>query len=452
MRPLRSPWILGLAVAAAALVVLIGINVVDEDMDPGAKAVYARPARPFSPESGWALMAGLHAPAGKDPRAYARAAKPQVRGARKVARVTDGDELAARAPRELQCSPESMDCVAAFAGKPATADEMAADNATLLARYDELLRARDLADVVRGLDAHDVHFPANLLLSAQRIRLSQVGAATARGRTEEALAWLEADAAFYRRWLEEAQTTLSKMLSARGYTRSVIMAGQVARSNAVSSPAHWAALERIAAPLTPAQRGIATAVLSEAVLFSEMLDEMIAAPRATSEVTDASRFMADVASRTLQRNATLNFAAPLYTAWIDLDGVEAAALGPAIARIRAAEARHLARDWKWAFNYPGRSVVAEGAYDVSEYIYRLRDADGLAATLRCVVALRRAGTPREAAAAFVASSPACADPYASAPLRWDAERAEVSFMAGWPRHLERLGGANGRIRFAAYAR
>ena len=451
------PWVLGVATIAAGIAALVAINLVDEELTAQTRALYERPARPFSRDSGWALLVGLNAPIGQDPRTYANPSVPgsrQAADARKALQPRLPDELAVRAPAELLCLPQSMDCVAAFRAKPLSIDEMAADNAILLSRYDELLRSSDLADVVHGLDSWDTFFPAAVLLGVQRIRLSQIGAAAARGQLDTALAWLGADAAFHRRWLGEADTMLSKMVAVRTFTFTLLMAGQVARSAPSLSPAQAEALERIAAPLSERERGVGAPIRSEAVIFGEMLDEMIAGPRATSKVTGAPPFMAVLAGRTLRRNATLNFAAPLYSAWMRLDAIDTPVLAPEIERIRAAESAYLAPNWKWAYNPAGRAVAGEGLYDVSEYVYRVRDADALAALIRCAVGLRSGRVPKESAAEFIATDARCRDPYAARAFAWDAARGELSFTASTEKTAERFGGALGskRVPFAPYPR
>lgn len=454
--PRPRPAILVLAAAIAALAVLVGINVPDQQPSAEARGLFERPPRAFSRESGWALLAGFNAPAGQDPRAYARASaapSPGERRVRHVQPVGSGDQLGVRAAAELLCSPESVDCVRAFSAKPQSIDEMAADNAVLLARYDELLRSSGLADVVHGLDSWDVSFTSGgTVLGVQRIRLSQAGAAAARGRLDAALAWLEADAAFYRRWLDEADTLLSKMLAARGLSRSLIAAGQVARAAPALTAAQVEVLGRMTEPLSGQERGIARPIRAEAVLLAEMLDELIESPRATRKVTGATPFLSDVAGRTLRRNATLNFAAPLYTGWMRLDALDTIALAPEIARLRAAANSHLERDWTWLYNYPGKALVTEGVYDVSEYVLRLRDVDALASLLRCATTLRARAIPRESAVGFVAADPACLDPYLGRSFAWNDARAEISFKPGNEKNAERFGGANGRVTFAPYPR
>lgn len=444
------------AVLAAAAIVLatagiVGVNLFDEELTPEARAIFERPPRAFSRESGWALLAGFNAPAGVDPRDHAAALRAAAGAPRKVARSSSG-ELAVRAPEELLCLPEKIDCVARFAARPEFVDEMAADNAILLSRYDELLRSSGLSDVVQGLDSWGAFHEGGLVLGVQRIRMSQAGAAAARGRLDQALAWLEADAAFYRRWLDEGDTLLSKMLALRAFTRPLLLAGQVARAAPALSPSQAESLARITAPLTVRERGLAAAMRSEAVFFAQSLDELIARPREATKVTGASPPMADIASRTVRRNATLNFAAPLFANWVGLDDVESTALAPAIERNRAKERERLAPDWRWIYNWPGRALTTEIHYDQSEYVWRLRDGDALAALMRCSTALRVKGVTRQSAASFIGTEPACVDPLASRPFAWDEAKGELSFKAANAQNALRFGGADGRVIFAPYPR
>lgn len=257
----------------------------------------------------------------------------------------------------------------------------------------------------------------------QRIRMSQVAAAAARGRIDHALAWLEADAAFFRRWLDEADAMLSKMPALRAFTRPLLLAGQVARAAPELTPAHAEALARITAPPHRAATRPRGPMRSEAVFFAESPDELIARARATSRITGAPPFMADIVSRTVRRNATLNFAAPFYANWVGLDGVDAAELVKASERNRAAERDHLAPDWRWLYNWPGRAVATEIHFDPSEYPWRLRDGDALAALMRCATALRVRKVASAAAAEFVAAEPACEDPHLARAFAWVPRRA-----------------------------
>ena len=439
----------GLALVALALV---AINAVDQELAPEARAFYARPAVAFEPGSGWAVLAGFHAPPGQEPRAYAAALREAARQRKPGSPVRSSAlPLEVRAPDELLCIPQELDCVRAFAQRPQSIDDLVSDNAVLLARYEELLRSRRLADVVEALDYYEAIIPHfSTVLRVQQVRMSQAGVDVSRGRVNEAIAWLEADAEFHRAWLEEAGSILTKMLAVRTLSRDFLLAGQVARLGAPLAPAQWEALERVVAPLAPGQRAVAPVLRVEAGLFANVLDELIADSRNTIRVIEAPRLPASIAAATLRRNATLNFAYPALAAWTTLDAVPTADLARAIAEVEERQRRHLAPDWTWAYNPAGTGFAAEAMPQLAEYLYRVRDLDALAAAIRCGVALRRSGTTREDAGVFVARSPACLDPYENKPFGWDAARGEVSYKARSPKQVNRFGGRGDRVAFAVY--
>jgi hypothetical protein len=446
---LKRPWIVVLAAMVLAIAGLVAVNSVDEELRPEARALFRPAPIGFVSESGWALLVGFHAPAGHEPRRYGESLR-KVGIARKAGVAATG-ELDVHAPSELLCLPEETDCTRAFAQRPESIADLSADNAVLLARYDELASSSRLTDVSEALDYYEPVPFFDVVMRTQRIRLSQVGAAVATGRIEPALAWLEKDAAFFRRWLDEAGSILTKMLALRGLARDLLVAGQAARHGRELTSAQWDRLDRIAAPLTPSQRAMGAVIRTEARLHAGILDQMLADSRATSKVLGSPPWMAAMLSATMRRDATLNFSYPLFDAWLRLDAVPTHELSAAIAKSEDEVRRHGSPDWTWAYNPTGKAAAVEATPLLTEYFYRLHDLDALASIVRCVVALRRAGVAKDAAQDFVASSPACRDPYESRPLTWDRERGELSFLPRSPRQVKRFGGAGGRVTFAAYS-
>lgn len=452
-RYLRRPWLLAAAVIALAIGALVAANAVDEELRPEARALFRPPPAAFATDSGWALLAGFHAPVGQEPRRYAESLRKASATRKPGAPVPrTPDELELRAPDELLCLPEAADCTRAFAQRPESIAELASDNAVLLARYDELAASSRLADVTEALDYYAPIPFFNVVMRTQLVRMSQVGAAVSTGRMEPALAWLEKDAAFFRRWLDEAGSILTKMLALRGLSRDLLVAGQVARSGRELTTAQWDALERIAAPLTPTQRAMGPVIRTEARLHAGILDQMLADSRATSRVLESPPWMAAILSATMRRDATLNFSFPLFDAWMRLDTVPTDQLAAAIARSEDEVRRQARADWTWAYNPTGKAVAVEATPPLTEYFYRLRDLDALASTVRCAVALHRGAVAIDSVQDFVASSPACRDPYEGRPLAWDRERGELSFQPRSPGQVKRFGGSGERVAFAAYRR
>jgi hypothetical protein len=442
------PWRIASTAVLAAIASVVAMNLFDEELTPEARALFERPVRVFDKESGWAIIAGMNAPVATSPRDFSE----QLWRVKRTRTPPHADGmLEVRAAAELLCQPESGDCVDMFRVKPGAAADLAADNAVLLARYDELLRSTDLADVTDALDYFKDSSFFNVVMGTQRVRLSQAAAAAASGQVDAAIGWLESDAAFYRRWLEQSGSILSKMLALRGLSHDLLLAGQVARSTPFLDASQWDRLDAIVSPLTQGQRAFAEVARTEAGLFREILDRWVADPRATGEIIGAPRFGADVAGRTLKRNATLNFTRHLFEPWLRLDGVDSPGLEPAIEAAKAGIRRVTTADWKWLYNYPGKAIASESSPDLSEYVYRLRDLDALAALARCVIGLQRTRTGRDAAAAFVTQSKSCRDPYGGA-FEWNPGRAELSFRPRASGQAKRFGGRDDRVIFAAYDR
>jgi hypothetical protein len=448
----RHPVLAALGTVLALLLALVAINAFDQELTPEARAFFTRQPVAFSQDSGWALMAGFHAPPGDEPRAYGAAihrASLQRKPGKSMRRSAPPLEF--RGAEELVCIPQDEDCVRKFAQRPESVKDLAADNAVLLARYGELLRSRGLTDVFEVFDYYEAILPHfNTVLRTQQVGLSLAGIDVAAGRSGQAIAWLEADAAFQRLWLVEAGSILTKMLAVRTLSRDFLLAGQVARSGQKLTPSQWDALERITAPLTEGERGVAPVLRIEATMFAGLLDQMIADSRTTSRIIESNRLGSTIAGATLRRNATLNFAHPPFAAWTRLDAVPSKDLARVIERVEEEERAHVEPDWTWIYNLTGKGLVREQKPRLAEYVYRVRDLDALASVTRCAIELRRKGVAREAAAAHVAASPVCVDPYEGKPLGWDVERGEVSFKARSPKQVNRFGGRGDRVAFAAY--
>ena len=152
------------------------------------------------------------------------------------------------------------------------------------------------------------------------------------------------------------------MLALRALSRDLLVAGQVARSATALTEAQWNALERIAAPLTTTGRGVAPVLRVEASLFSNVLDELRADSRTTSRVIDSPRLMSAIASATLRRNSTLNFAYPLFSEWLALDAVESDQLSAAIERIERRADEHVSLDWRWLHNHTGAATLPRAGH------------------------------------------------------------------------------------------
>jgi hypothetical protein len=441
----------GIAIPAALAGAVVAINLFDRELSPEARAYLESGAPPkFSRDTGWALLNGIDAPIGVDPREHAeRRHRDIAREERGRAPSPEAKPLSVRGGTELLCTPESADCLELLRARPDSVDTLVEDNRVLLERYDELQRTPGLRDAFGQLFfiSPNIHF--GVVMDTQRVRLSQLSALAVRGRTAEAARMLEADAQFFRRWLADSGSLLAKMLAARGLARDLLLAAELARAAQPLTPEAAATLLRTAAPVGPAERGFAPILRHEAWTFMGRIDRLVADPRNTAPLQGAGTpFLPELAGRTLRRNDTLDRMVAVHRAWESLDGVDSAALVAAIEAVRAERDRLSRRDWTAIYNFAGRSILAESAVDIANYVKRLRDLDALAAAARCVIRLHGARAPREAAAAHVARE--CTNPLTGKSLTWDAGRNLLGFVPLDAANVRRFGGAGQHVALDVY--
>lgn len=445
----------GIAVAALAIACLLLLlaNQIDQDLEPEARAYYESGRTPELRESsGFAMLIGLSAPVDEDPRRYALAWSTNVaRAARERKRYpTPANTLQVRAASEILCQPETFDCVERFRAKPQSIADLAADNAVLLRRYRELQSQSDLADagVWASYDAPFADYAT--VLAIHTVFLSQVAALSASAEVDRALRELEADAAFFRRWLSQGRTTISKMVATRGLSRTLLLATQVSRALGHPTPAQQAALLRITAPLTRAEWALANAIRYEASVMPDVMEKARLDRKVRGEfVAQENLFMAHVFGLGMLTNASLNFAYPFYLGWERLDAVPSERLASEGERVRREVRAFMARpDWRWLYNLGGRGVVANSIADFDAYMLRIRDVDAYARLACAAIGTRDLQVaPADVEAHLNGSASACRDPYTGRPFRWDGAARQLWFVPQEPgrRAGERLGGTPERV-------
>ena len=451
-----------IALAGATLVVAFLVaNQFDESLSPEVSAFYESGRFPSLHEDrGYAFLLGMAAPIDKDPRVFGVAfAREMLEAARKKRRVPDHPEmLQVKGADELFCVPFKEDCVAKFRARPESANDLAADNAALLRRYHELYKE---ADISEAIDAEAVlgvvGYPyAGLAARLQLIVLSQVAAMAAQGDTDGALAALEADEAFSRRWLSQGRLMISKFVASAMVNRDLMMARQIARTAATLSPRQRDLLLQLSSPLTAKEIALGSIFRAEAAGLRYNLERGIGDRVEMREMTDASPAVSHFMSLTVLRNASLNVAYPLFAAMERLDSTDSRGIAAGLDKLRGDFERARTPAITWVYNPGGRMFVAyylgDNALAWATYVVRLRDADAFSQLVCTAIDLRVNAVARQDVEGFLASSPnrRCRDPYTGRPMRWDAEKGVLWFKAMDPKNVERWGGHGERVELAPY--
>jgi hypothetical protein len=440
----------GIAVLVAAV---LALNFVDQDLDPRAAGYFASGVPPsLQPQSGFVLLVGFSAPIGEDPRAYGierlRRANQVAAGGRPFRE--DSEKLEVSGSHLLVCMPEKNDCAEVAAANPLWIEELVLDNARLLDRYRELQGATQLFE--NGLTAMDDGTIWESVYSMSRVQgvyLSQVAMQAGRGNLGEALARLEADAGFQRRWLAETRSILGKMLATRALTRDLLLASQIAGRSKSLASREAEQLRRICAPVDSPGLSLAPGIRFEAAAFSSILDRVRRDREFAFEQGGRRWIGPDLVRLFTLRGATLNHARSIFEAWEALDRVDSRNVAAEAQRLRDRQAAGMLPRVEWLYNPFGKLVVTEVS-DFSGYVLRVRDLDALARLVRAQVEVKARGVAPQDVEAFLAKSgPEWMDPFTGAPMRWDAAAHQIWFQPSNERIArDAIGGRKDRVAIA----
>ena len=455
----------GVAALATFAIVILCSSVVDQELTPQARALFTAPSPAVvKPGSGYALIAGFDSPEGSDPRTTGATWAENVR----KAAVEGGrypvprGRLAIKASVDMICIPEATDCLAHSRGNPIWFEELARDNAALLARYDELQRDEDLTDGNMVFSYNAPLPPYSVVMQAQNVFLTLAAYRANRGKLDETLAMLEMDRAFQRRRLSQSATIISKMVGARALLRDLLVTSQLLRSRAAFTPSQLEAIGRIASPLDRQEIALSGPIRKELSEFAAMMERLkngkvittadLAQWESKALNTDAAYLGSSlyVVRFFAAPNATLNFMEPVQGSWLALDAVESRDLDQAIARIRQENAERLRPTVAWAYNPLGRWLATQLVDDLSQYVMRVRDVDAFARLVCVQTQVKASAIGPAAIEAFLAlSDPRCHDPYTDKPFRWDAAAGQIWFKPGSARiAADNIGGRKDRVGIA----
>lgn len=438
---------------------LVIINQVDEVLSPEAAAFYEAGRLPaLTEQRGFALMIGLSAPVDQDPRRFAAewSAAMNRAGMEGKPHTEYGETLRYRGSLELLCRPEAEDCVEKFRARPGSVDEGALDNRVLLGRYEELLSVVDVGDADGWLYPTSPFGDVQLITHAQSLALSRIAVSAARGDMNAALAALETDAAFHRRWLSQGRSLIAKMIAARTFSRDVLLGMQLLRHLPSPTSDQLAVLTRVSAPLSRDELSLGGAMHVEARIIANIFDRTRLNRHELGEVLGTGVFVSHLLTFGTLRNATLNMAYRPYASLARLDangGIDRSAGFRAVED----EIRTVAEpDWTWFYNPTGRMLVAkwlvdDGVIHNSRYFVRIRDLDGLVRLVCSIVDLRANRVQRAEVEGYQRrSDKGCHDRSTGRPMHWDGPSGTLSFKPINPENVIRFGGSGDRISFLVY--
>jgi hypothetical protein len=443
-------WIVGIGVVAVAAI--FGINAIDEELTPAAKAAVAIPPPPEPNErNGYIDFLGLGAPEGES--AYAAGLKvlaamrardaPGFKSTPEYAAALSSLENVNLIHDDLDCRPETTSCLARVAAKP--------DLVPLIAKHEFLLkRYRAMREktefivlfVPAGLEAPSGGFEN--LSGFQRVTFLAAAAMVNAGDLDGAVLELERENAYHRRIAAGPNMLLLKWYALRLLQSEAMFVSTLVREKAETIGSVLPRLAVLMRPLSGLEVDLAKAQVRDRNHLAAMLRKR------------ESARLSDVIYRAIDRDVPWwNFAAPLlyrpqesinlFVAQTDL--LMKVSEVPAVAfETAAADALRRARDLeprgalRLFVNPAGRNIptfdVFPGqmslGFDVTSFAPRAHAMQGVNELVTLQIKLHAAGiTSPEAVAAALAGPLGVAhpDPFTGKPMRYDAKTNSIGFEA-----------------------
>jgi hypothetical protein len=431
-----------------ALLVLVGgvlaLNLVDDRLDPGAKAMLEARVETVPRQENLYYMALGFGTTGNDPEQAgwdeAQSVGEDLRSGKNVY-----DLFNLKRPEQLQLVgkhedlPRSGDLQGAIdllRRDPELVGRFLSENARLRERYDRLHVYTRFVSAIPDGEIAIVQPEWGLMFEGQRLEMLELARKVVAGRTGEVVDWLNRDAAFWRRMLAEAHPSMSdKFMLGIFLRRDFQMASQLVHAGHLDA-AQLEGLSQVATSLSEAERSMAGVWEVE---FRKFVLETSASSAPSSPESLSDRLQRLWGQPFYLRNATIN---RMYRNTLALQE----ASGHACSRFEADRAGLLnatsPATWNTLRN-SGGAILSSIAMPVDlDYVSHTCDLQGFQRLLALQILLRQRAPGDADIPALIRSAGAeYMDPYSDAPMRWVPEQRALGFGA-------RSGGARGSLPWA----
>lgn len=436
--------LLGLLGAVVAfLLVFIGINLVDEDLNPAIKPLLEVPAIALAPErNAYLYLVGFNAAADKNPHAVGVEIEKIIqahyrdRGSWLTAPKID-ETVAGRAMSipygvlDKICDARKQPCLDRYLAESVTITKLLRANAPILERYQRLIAYPGYQD--RPMFAFNDPLPAYGGVSTAS-RLAMIGAAqhVAAGRHREGANAIARDIRFWRRALAGSHLLIGKMVAAKRIEDDLKLLNELIARYPAFARDQAALLAEITQPLSAAETEFCSVIRHESAMGVRHFHALgqttwqhrqelreLAAQMGSTRIN----LLAKMAPIGYAPNATLNLLVELNAATAPVCDAKPAAL-PQTAQAAESRVADLMRKRAsgpvMLYNPIGKAILAiHPAFE--DYRYRLHDLDGYLRATALHARIRAAGTRDEAIPGFIARAGAAYhDPYTDKPIAWNA--------------------------------
>ncbi len=289
-------------------------------------------------------------------------------------------------------------------------DQLAMDNAVLLARYRELRRFRVFSEPVTRESLQEQPIPSfNPIRNTQSVYLLQILRQSHEGQIDQALSELETDLTFWRTALKDARSLIAKLIAIASIQKDYQAAAELIR-HARLSQQQLQRLTTMLPPWSPEMIGMDQAFRFEAMFLSASLEK----------TTGKSKWLERLV---FKKNATRNKMTRTFMA------ISKTALFPPdqLYKLRQGNS-HLSAEQtrigvEFLYNSVGAVLNSIAVPQVSGYLYKATSLEVKRRMLMILLKAKALQIPVSTMAGFIQKlGPEYANPYTKEPMQWDAKK------------------------------
>jgi hypothetical protein len=440
---LAVKWIAGCLLGLTIIIGLCWWLIPDEELNKEADKFVSQAPAPPAANNAYFMLWGFTASPELDPHQVGRqivAAHDRIVAAEKDLSKFKLElfygERPYKNPKDTKrlCDVEKENCLRFYQGKQAEIRAQSDELKVYLVRYRQIREYQDF-----GMALSQATFQTPIIPWAPILRMSELvdgniaGRMTSKDTQRAALQELAAEVSSWRRLLQGNDWLITQMVSVAALARKYRLASEIMSAYPEVVVAYPEIMEKITAPLQPANTNIVAGVAAEARLavgtFRGMQAKGGFLEDSVFEGMPGPPLRAAFAAGGFRQNATLNEAYAYFNRLLASLVKSPKQLQNELAAGNQGLTNHDPLKWSDVFYNPvGRITNRIAEPDYFQYAIRIHDLIGFSRLVDLERRVVASNVPTEGVASFLAGAgSALTDPYTEQPMQWDAANKRVWF-------------------------
>lgn len=410
-------WLVVTLMALILIVVLINLR--DEPLDPAVAALMAERAPDEVTDNAYVYLLGMSSAEGDDPyRAGEKKWRALIEADKAGTTLNESQAAGLPMPRiQDSCNPLQENCLATAAGQnPARSTDRGSD-ALLASRCEQLLRFPVWQESYVPTSIKSTFTDLRPLSSCQLIRFAKARSDRLSGNTDAALNEIIEGLEFERRVLAGSVTLVSKQVALAAMLKSLLTLSDLTAVAPEASRRKPEAVRAALRPLYAQERSQEKPLKNEFRLSVRLVLAIKDEPETAGGWREALFF---------NPKATINESWRIEKIWLSLDATPASGFEAARTHIDAQIHDRVSGFTPAVLYNPfGRWLATNSTPDLSKYIARMHDLDGVLRLTGLQAEL--AISPDGEVVANLLEQPRFADLYTGRPMNYDVSEKRLSF-------------------------